>query len=157
KRVGVQTITFDLASSNAIDFNTFGLQVLADQAGLRLTAAYEPAALGPHDGFMLRHIPQPGDPPPCQRLHDGNGVYIVLGNPVMPFALYTFICPGHHPLLYKRSGVPQATLAQLRLELSEPSRQMVLAVLVALHGRGVSALQIDRASAHKPFFHPTGV
>src|SRR5262249_25371935 len=77
--------------------------------------------------------------------------------PVMPFALYTFICPGHHPLLYKRSGVPQATLAQLQLELSEPSRQMVLAVLVALHGRGVSALQIDRASAHKPFFHPTGV
>ena len=104
KRVGVSTITFDAGSSNDINFNTSGLQVLASQAGLAPTAVYNPGGLGPRDAFMLRRVPQPGDPPPCQRLNDDTGVYVVLGYAYIPFPNYTFICPGRHPLFYKRTG-----------------------------------------------------
>jgi 4-amino-4-deoxy-L-arabinose transferase-like glycosyltransferase len=104
KRIGVRTVTFDAGSTNYIDFNTTGLQVLAAEAGLQATAIYNPAGLGPRDAFMLRHVIQPWDPPPCQRLNDGTGVYVVLGYAYIPFANYTFICPTHHPLLYKRTA-----------------------------------------------------
>jgi 4-amino-4-deoxy-L-arabinose transferase-like glycosyltransferase len=104
KRIGVRTVTFDAGSTNYIDFNTSGLQVRAIQAGLPVTTAYNPAALGPYDAFMLRHVLQPWDPPPCQRLNDGTGIYVVLGYAYIPFSNYTFICPTHHPLLYKRTA-----------------------------------------------------
>jgi Dolichyl-phosphate-mannose-protein mannosyltransferase len=104
KHVGVRTITFDAGSSDDINFNTSGLQVLAIEAGLTPTAVYNPGGLGPHDAFMLRHVLQPGDPPPCQRLNDGTGVYVVLGYAYIPFPDYTFVCPGHHPLFYKRTA-----------------------------------------------------
>jgi 4-amino-4-deoxy-L-arabinose transferase-like glycosyltransferase len=104
KRAGVRTITFDAGSSNDVNFNTSGLQVLATEAGLPPTVVYNPGGLGPRDAFMLRHVLQPGDPPPCQRLNDGSGVYVVLGYAFIPFPNYTFICPGHHPLFYKRTA-----------------------------------------------------
>jgi 4-amino-4-deoxy-L-arabinose transferase-like glycosyltransferase len=103
KRVGVRNVTFDAGSTDSADFNTSGLQVLAIEAGLPVTTIYNPAALGPHDAFMLRHVLQPWDPPPCQRLRDGTGVYVVLGYAYIPFSSYTFICPTHRPLLYKRT------------------------------------------------------
>jgi Dolichyl-phosphate-mannose-protein mannosyltransferase len=104
KRVGVQNITFDAASSDDADFNTSGLQVLALQAGLQPTWVYNLGGIGPHDAFMLRHVIQPGDPPPCRRMHDGTGVYVVLGNPIIPFAQYTFLCPGRQPTYYRRTA-----------------------------------------------------
>jgi hypothetical protein len=103
KRVGVRTVTFDAGSSDDINFNTSGLQVLAAEAGLPYTTTYNPGGLGPRDAFVLRHIPQPWDPPPCQRLNDGTGVYVVLGYAYIPFSNYTFICPTHRPLLYRRT------------------------------------------------------
>jgi hypothetical protein len=101
-RVGVRSVTFDSASSDDINFNTTGLQVLAIEAGVPPTPVYNPGGLGAHDAFILRHAPAPGDPPPCQRLNDGTGVYVVLGSASVPFPLSTFICPGHKPLFYKR-------------------------------------------------------
>ena len=98
-----RTVTFDAGSSDDIDFNTSGLQVRAIEAGLTPTATYNPGALGPHDAFVLRHVLAPGDPPPCQRLNDATGVYVVLGYAYIPFSQYTFICPDHHPLLYRRA------------------------------------------------------
>ncbi len=158
KRVGVRTVTFDAASSDDINFNTSGLQVLAIEAGLEPTWTYNPAGLGPHDAFVLRHVPQPGDPPPCQRLNDGSGVYVVLGNPVIPFGLYTFLCPGRKPLFYKRTApMSLETHIQLHPELIGPSRSMLLAILLALHRQGVQALQFDHASANELFFQPTGI
>ncbi len=103
KRAGIQTITFDAGSTDVSDFTTYGLQVRAIQAGLTPTAVYDPSALGPRDAFMLRHVPQPGDPPPCQRLRDGSGVYVELGDAFKPFELYTLICPKHHPEIYRRT------------------------------------------------------
>jgi Dolichyl-phosphate-mannose-protein mannosyltransferase len=158
KRVGVRTVTFDAASSDNINFNTSGLQVLAIQAGLAPTWIYDPAGLGPRDAFVLRHIPLPGDPPPCLRLNDGSGVYVVLGNPVLPFELYTFLCPGHRPLFYKRTApLSTATQIQLHPDIIGPSRTLLLNVMLALHREGVRTLQFDRASADTLFFQPTGL
>jgi hypothetical protein len=60
-----------------------------------------PLALRPQDVFLAAHAPMPGDPPPCQRLSDGTGIYAVLGNPIgTPFSQYRLICPGHRPEIY---------------------------------------------------------
>jgi 4-amino-4-deoxy-L-arabinose transferase-like glycosyltransferase len=158
KRVGARSVTFDAASSDDIDFNTSGLQVLAIDAGLKPTWVYNPAALGPRDAFVLRHVQQPGDPPPCQRLNDGSGVYVVLGNPVIPFELYTFLCPGRWPLFYKRTApLSLATQIQLHPDITGPSRTLLLSVMLALRKHGVRTLEFDRASADKLFFQPTGL
>jgi hypothetical protein len=158
KRLGLHTVTFDAASSDAIDFNTSGLQVLAIEAGVEPTWVYNPASLGPRDAFLLRHIPLPGDPPPCQRLKDGTGVYIVLGNPVVPFELYTFVCPGRIPLFYKRTEpLSLETQVQLHPDIVGAPRAMLLGVLTALHSRGVQLIQFDRASADRLFFQPIGL
>jgi hypothetical protein len=158
KRAGVRTVTFDAASSEDIDFNTSGLQVLAFEAGLKPTGVYDPVALGPRDAFMLRHVTGPGDPPPCRRLNDGTGVYVVLGNPVEPFELYTFICPGHRPLFYRRQ-VPLSMQTQIQLhpEIVGPPRALLLAVLAGLRKEGIQAIEYDRASANELFFSPVGL
>ena len=160
KRAGVQTITFDAGSTagNPSTFSTYGLTVRADQAGLPATAAYDPGALGPHEGFMLLHVPVAGDPPPCRRLPDGEGVYVELGNPVKPFETYTFICPGHHPEVYARTApLSLETEFQLHPEITGPSHTMLLNVLLALHHEGIQALEFDHASADKLFFQPGGL
>jgi hypothetical protein len=80
------------------DFNTIGLLVMAHEAGLQY--AQQQTELRPTDVFLALHAPIPGAPP-CQRLHDGTGIYAILGNPVgKPFSRYTFICPGRTPAVY---------------------------------------------------------
>jgi Dolichyl-phosphate-mannose-protein mannosyltransferase len=158
KHVGVRTVTFDAASSDDINFNTSGLQALSIEAGVEPTFVYNPAGLGPHDAFVLRHVPAPGDPPPCRRLNDGSGVYVVLGNPIMPFELYTFVCPGRQPLLYRRTApLSFETQTQLHPEITGPPRALLLDILLALHRQGIQRLQFDRASADTLFFQPGGL
>jgi 4-amino-4-deoxy-L-arabinose transferase-like glycosyltransferase len=94
RRRGIRVIEFDVGSADNPDFGVGGLTALAREAGLHRPKAYNPAALGPRDAFLLRHVRQPGEPAPCVRLSDGAGAYIVLGNPVKPFGEYHFVCPG---------------------------------------------------------------
>ncbi len=158
KRAGITSITFDAASTDVGEFDTYGLEVRAIQAGLKPTPVYDPTALGPHDAFMLRHFPEPGDAPPCQRLLDGSGVYVELGNPVKPFETYTLICPGRRPEIYHRiAPLSLGTLIQMHPEITGPTRTMLLDVLLALRQEGVQALQFDRASADTLFFQPVGL
>jgi hypothetical protein len=97
RRDGVTAVTFCCA--NPIDFNVIGLSVMTSEAGLGNPV--NPAALRPQDVFLAAHSPTPGDPPPCQRLTDGTGIYAELGNPFgKPFSKYTFICPGRRPEIY---------------------------------------------------------
>ena len=97
RRDGVTAVTFCCA--NPIDFNVIGLSVMTSEAGLGNPV--NPAALGPKDVFLAAHTPTPGDPPPCQRLRDGTGIYAELGNPIgKPFSQITFICPGRKPEIY---------------------------------------------------------
>jgi hypothetical protein len=158
KRAGVHTVTFDAGSTDIADFTTYGLEVRAIQAGLTATAVYNPTALGPHDAFMLRHFPQAGDPPPCQRLNDGSGVYVELGNPVKPFQEYTLICPARNPAIYRRTAPPSLEMQiQQHPEIAGTSRAMLLRVLLALHRQGVKVMEFDRASANALFFQPVGL
>lgn len=98
RRDGVTRVTFCCA--NPIDFNVIGLSVMTAEAGL--INPVDPATLGPKDVFLAAHAPiLPSDPPPCQRLRDGIGIYAELGDPVgKPFSQYTFICPGRKPEIY---------------------------------------------------------
>ncbi len=160
KRAGVQTITFDAGSTagNPSTFSTYGLTVRAEEAGLPATAAYDPGALGPRAGFMLLHLPVAGDPPPCQRLPDGEGVYVELGDPVKPFETYTFICPGRHPAVYARTApLSLETQLQMHPEITGPPRTLILNILLALRQGGVQALAFDHASADTLFFQPGGL
>jgi hypothetical protein len=160
KHSGIRTITFDAGSTagNEGNFSTFGLTVRAIQAGLPVTASYDPAALTANEAFMLLHVPEPGDPPPCQLLSDRQGVYVELGSPVKPFQTYTFICPSRRPRIYQRTA-PLSLETQLLLhpEIEGATRTMLLDVLVALHGEGIQAMQFDRASADTLFFQPGGL
>lgn len=101
RRDGVRAVSF--CCVNPIDFNLAGLPVFAIEAGLadKGTSTADLATLGPKDVFLLAHGPVPGDPPPCQKLSDGTGIYAELGNPLIKtFSQYTFICPGRHPEIY---------------------------------------------------------
>jgi 4-amino-4-deoxy-L-arabinose transferase-like glycosyltransferase len=101
RRAGVRAISF--CCVNPIDFNLAGLPVFAFEAGLydKGTSTASLESLGPRDVFLLAHGPMPGDPPPCQTLREGTGIYAELGNPLIkPFSQYTFICPGRHPEIY---------------------------------------------------------
>jgi 4-amino-4-deoxy-L-arabinose transferase-like glycosyltransferase len=143
-RAGVQTITFDAGSVNVDYFTTYGLQVLAIEAGLTPTEVYAPASLGPHDAFMLRHAPEPGDPPPCQLLTDGTGIYVELGDAFKPFQEYSFICPGRHPEIYKRTA--PLPISVTHVITGEP-RRVVVRMFRALHRHGITTVEFNPASA----------
>jgi Dolichyl-phosphate-mannose-protein mannosyltransferase len=103
RRRGVTAVSFCCA--NPVAFNVIGLAVMTTEAGL--THTVDPTALRPADVFLAAHAPMPGDPPPCQRLRDGTGIYAELGNPVgKPFSSYTFICPGRRPEIYGYRAPP---------------------------------------------------
>ena len=158
RAVGVRTVTFDAGSSDVIDYNTQGLQVLAIEAGLPPAPTYNPGGLGPHDAFVLRHMPQAGDPPPCQRLNDGSGVYVVLGTAYVPFVNYTFICPGRHPLAYRRTApLPLALEVQAHPDITGSARALLLRVMLSLRAQGVRMIQFDHALADTPTFQLTGL
>ena len=158
RRVGVRTIYWDGASTNTVDFNQSGLSVLAVQEHLRLPSPLSPTALGPRDAFLLRRVPGPGDPPPCQRLDDGSGVYVELGNPVKPFDLYTFICPGRRPAVYTRTApIPPADQALNVQTITGAPRALLLAVMRAMRRQGIRRVEFDAGSTNVPFFAPAGL
>jgi hypothetical protein len=113
---GVKEVTF--CCVNPIDFNVIGLSVMTTEAGL--FNPVNPAALSPKGVFLAAHAPVPGDPPPCQRLRGGTGIYAVLGNPIgKPFSQYTFICPGHKPEIYGyRANAPPSARRYRRVSLT---------------------------------------
>ena len=89
-----------------------------------------------------------GDPPPCETLKEGIGVYAELGDPVKPFETYTLICPTHDPAIYHRTApLSLEALIQMHPEINEPTHAMLLNVMLALHRQGATAVQIDHASA----------
>jgi 4-amino-4-deoxy-L-arabinose transferase-like glycosyltransferase len=92
KRDGARLVEFDPGTATIVFFNASGLEALGRVAGLHRMAAYDPSKLGPKDIFILRR--EDIDDPPCVRLkRDGSGVYMVRGNPLIPFEDYKFYCP----------------------------------------------------------------
>jgi len=101
RRLGIRDVEPD-PSADTLDFNASGLIALAATAGL--AAPSEPLA-EPYNAILLRRIVHPGDPPPCQRLLDGTGIYVLRGvfvglntetlsNAADPSQSYTLVCPG---------------------------------------------------------------
>jgi hypothetical protein len=74
---GVRDVAVD-TGPNAIDFNFDGIRALALMTGLHITAS-DPAPTG-SGAYLFVHRPGPGDPAPCQRLADGDGIYVAAGN-----------------------------------------------------------------------------
>lgn len=100
RRQGVRRVEFDAGSANVPFFAPSGLRRLAAASGLRVPGNYAPQSLGPRDAFMLRHAAGGGNPPACGRFPDGTGLYVVLGNPVIPFSSYRLYCPLRTPRFY---------------------------------------------------------
>jgi hypothetical protein len=119
KKAGITNVIFDQGTSDAEDFNTLGLEVLALGADLYQNPVYNPGALSPHEAYLIRHVQQPGEPRPCRMMDDGTGVYAVVGDTaVKPWDHLQFICPGRAPLYYgdgapggRPTPVPVATAA----------------------------------------------
>lgn len=93
-----------------LDFNLIGIEALAATADVY--AYLTPNPPSPQNVYIFVHTPRPGDPPPCQRLNDGTGIYVAAGNtaglnpntlsnPTAPREAFSFICPGRSPVLYR--------------------------------------------------------
>jgi len=155
KRDHVQSVEFDGGSTNIADFNNVGLVVLAIVAGLQVPAEDNLSAMTHSDAFVLRRFPQPGDPPPCQRLLDGSGVYVELGDPLRaPFDEMTFICPGRVPLAYRRTApLPEAETHTI----TGKPRTQLLAVMRAMRRQGIRTVQFDAVSSFSTFTDTIGL
>jgi len=152
-RAGIRTVIWDGASTGEEDFNQSGLNVRAIEAGLAVGQLANNGVLGPHVAYIIGHYQQPGDPAPCRRLENGVGVYAVLNDAFVPFQVYTFICAGHHPEIYKRSGpVPPSVEALIEPSLPQPWRSRFTTLLKRMKAQGVTAVQVDYASSDVPFF-----
>jgi hypothetical protein len=110
RRVGITSIAMD-PTATELDFSTAGIAPVAETAHLTVEPSPVPS---PDLAYLLLHAPRAGEPLPCQRLNDGEGVYVVrsqisgfnaqqLSNPANPRQQYTFICPGHATVSYPRS------------------------------------------------------
>jgi hypothetical protein len=153
-RVGVQQVEFDGGSANIPDFSPAGLDALALEAGLP-APPYSFASLGPHDAYVLRHYIVAGDPPPCQRLDDGSGVYVVLGNPQRaPFQELTFICPGRKPMFYKRTAPLPEILTHV---ITGQPRRQFLALLNAMRRQGHRSVEFDLSNMYTSQIDPLGL
>lgn len=111
RRMGIDTISFD-PSANEADFSYLGFAPLAAELNVQVDAT---PIQTPTSAYLVLHTPQPGDPPPCQRLNDGNGVYAVAGqlagfdpavlrDPTDPRRNYAFVCPGRLPVFWPRTS-----------------------------------------------------
>lgn len=98
-RDGVRVMEFD-PTAVTLDFNGAGLEALALSVGITRPARYDPVSLTLDDAFLLRRVVTPSDPRPCATLDDGTGVYLVRGNPLIPFESYRLYCPTRVPKYY---------------------------------------------------------
>jgi 4-amino-4-deoxy-L-arabinose transferase-like glycosyltransferase len=89
---GVKMMSVDLTGGALFSLN--GLQVLMHIAGVPPAPTNSPTDIDPGAVFLLRHAIPP-DEPPCAKLDDGFGLYLVEGggNMVVPFESYDLYCP----------------------------------------------------------------
>jgi hypothetical protein len=155
-RMHFRYVEFDGATADVPDFDQNGLGVLSIEAGISEPLfGYNLALLGPRDVFVLRHFPTPGDPPPCQRMLDGSGIYVEVGNPLdAPFARYTFVCPGRKPLYYHRTAPLPESITH---DITGEPRRRALALFKALRAEGIRGVQFDSSLSSSPYVDPAGL
>jgi 4-amino-4-deoxy-L-arabinose transferase-like glycosyltransferase len=99
QREGVNTVAWSGEQSREPDFDTEGLLPLADIAGLTPVLTREPEFANTGGTATLIHEPTSAQPsPPCTRLSDGTGVWVVRFDPAtQKTELY---CPYRNPQFY---------------------------------------------------------
>jgi 4-amino-4-deoxy-L-arabinose transferase-like glycosyltransferase len=155
-RLHFRYVEFDGGSANIPEFDQNGLGVLAIEAGISEPLfGYNLALLTSRDVFVLRHFPVLGDPPPCQKLLDGSGIYVEVGNPLAaPFAGYKFVCPGRKPLYYHRTAPLPESITHV---ISGEPRRRALALFKALRAEGIRGVQFDSSLASSPYVDAAGL
>ena len=141
KKMGVNLLEFDGGSVDRVDLNNLGLVVLAEIAGIAVPAEDNLPAMGPQAAFVRAAGPVPGDPPPCQTLVDGTGVYVSLGNPLaFPLAETTFVCPERRHAFYHAAQAPGAPA------MPAPLRTYLSSMLGAMRRQGVTTVEFDAST-----------
>jgi len=154
KRMGFKEVEFDGGSTNIADFSQNGLGVLSIESGLPEPPSYNLAALGPGDAFVLRRFVQPGDPPPCQRMVDGSGIYVEVTNPISgPFEVMRFVCPGRHPAYYQRTAPLPESISHV---ITGAPRQALLDIFRAMHRDRIRSVEFD-PSMETSYMEPIGL
>jgi hypothetical protein len=96
RRSGVTVLTWSLKQSEQSDFSFEGLRPLAMIAGL--SPSLETAQVTSSTVALIHESIPPGASPPCTRLSDGTGVWVVRRNPASgSVGLY---CPFRDPRFY---------------------------------------------------------
>jgi hypothetical protein len=152
-RAGIRTLIWEGASTDLENFNQSGLNVRAIEAGMNIAELPANGVLGPHVAFVLGHYRVAGDPPPCRQLEEGEGVYVVIDNAFVPFETYTFICPGRHPEIYRRTA-PLSPDVEAAIEpaLPRPWLERYTRLFRDMREQGITEVQVDYASSDVPFF-----
>jgi xanthosine utilization system XapX-like protein len=99
RRNGVREVFWPFEEALAPDFSEGGVDALVAIAGLSGVPEGTPeSALTSRDAVLSHGQPGPGVPPPCVRLDDGTGVWVRIGDPLVPGA--KDYCPLPKPHFY---------------------------------------------------------
>lgn len=101
-QLGITEVGVDPVSANVPDFSMLGITPYGDVHGMSVGFA---SAQTQDSVFLMLHRPGPGDPPACQVMSGGMGIYAVRGpsagivatslrNPADPSQAHLFVCPG---------------------------------------------------------------
>jgi hypothetical protein len=100
RRSGVRFVHWDLAAEAiGLNFTHQGIGAYSAMAGLSPSVTTDYAALGPRDAYLLRWSLAGVEAPPCIQLDGATGIWVRLGNPLRPRAL--FFCPLRRPVFYR--------------------------------------------------------
>ena len=103
-REGVRTVTWGSSQSEGPDFSLEGLIALVRIANLTYLVGRSPEFSRSSSTATLVHEQiRAADPPPCARLHDGTGVWVVRYDAAAAkLALY---CPSRRPQFYRAGSI----------------------------------------------------
>lgn len=150
RRLGVVELEVDGGSATSPDFNNAGISALAIVAGLYIPGEEDLSAMGPTDAFILRRVPMTTDPPACQTLDDGTGIYVSLGNPLMfPFDETTFVCPGALHVFYHVAPTPGL--------IPQPERTVILSLMRVMRSHGMRTVQFDATTMQQAPYDRIGL
>lgn len=99
-RNGVQVVTWNYRANPPI-FSYLGLQALALMAGLTPTPEENVGSSSPQAAVLVHETLSPRLPPPCTRLSDGTGVWVLrLKSPSSSSSKLALYCPLRDPKFY---------------------------------------------------------
>ncbi len=110
RRSGVEVVVATLEQGIAPDFSFEGLLPLANIAHMRFELVKTTPTFLPEPGrvMMIHEAIAPHAPPPCTRMSDGTGLWLVRYDAATEQQAY--FCPSHHPRYYDVGHVAESGL-----------------------------------------------